>query len=290
MVSKNAGMKPSRFYIERQVTRALTPTGGFLEKFAFSLNPYIGCAFGDNGGCPFCYVRMLPVAQTMPGAWGTWVVAKINLPQLLEVELKALEASGKLQDSAVFMSSATDPYQGYERLLKLTHAALEQFVRRSPRRLVLQTRSPLVERDADILRALRDRLIVSLTLETDDERVRRALTPTSPSVARRLLTARRLREAGLFVQLAIAPMLPNRPERFARLAAEAADRVVVDTYAGDGAGGQRSQKLGMEELYRRKLGIGGALNAGAETPLIAAMRARLGPHRVLIGKDGFNMT
>jgi DNA repair photolyase len=281
-------MKSPRLYLERRATRALTPTGGFLSNFAYSLNPYVGCAFGDGGGCPFCYVRALPVAQALAGPWGTWVIAKVNLPELLGAELKALEAADRLRHATVFMSSATDPYQGYERVLKLAGGALEQFTRRPPRRLVLQTRSPLVERDIDMLRALGERLIVSLTLETDDEGVRRALTPTSPSVARRLLTARRLREAGLFVQLAIAPMMPNNPERFAMLAADAADRVIVDTYAGDGTGGQRSRKLGMEDIYRRKLGHGGALSAGAERPLIAAMKARLGAYRVLLGKDGFN--
>jgi DNA repair photolyase len=278
----------SRVYVERRATRALTPTGGFLSNFAYSLNPYVGCAFGDSGGCPFCYVRALPVAQTLPEPWGSWVIAKINLPQLLEAELKALKASGKLQQATVFMSSATDPYQGYERRLGLTRLALEQFAHRPPRRLVVQTRSPLVERDIDVLRALGNRLIVSLTLETDNEDVRRALTPTSPSVERRLLTARRLREAGIFVQLAVAPMMPNNPQRFASLVADVVDRVIVDTYAGDGAHGERSRKLGIEDIYRNKLGCEGALRVGAEAPLLAAMRARLGVRRVLVGKDGFN--
>jgi DNA repair photolyase len=281
-------MKSTRLYLERRATRALTPTGGFLNNFAYSLNPYVGCAFGDNGGCPFCYVRALPVARAHAGAWGAWVIAKLNLPELLESELRALAAAGKLQNASVFMSSATDPYQGYERRLRLARAALEQFALRPPRRVVVQTRSPLVERDIDLLGVLGERVIVSITLETDDEDVRRALTPSSPSVTRRLRTARRLREAGLYVQLAIAPMMPNNAERFASLAAEVADRVIVDTYAGDGAGGERSRKLGIEEIYQRKLGCGGALRAGAETALVAAMKARLGAHRVLLGQDGFN--
>ena len=41
----------------------LTPQRtGFLGAFTHSLNPYMGCAFGKGGGCPFCYVRALPVA------------------------------------------------------------------------------------------------------------------------------------------------------------------------------------------------------------------------------------
>jgi DNA repair photolyase len=281
-------MKMMRRYIEQDTTRALTPTGGFLSGFSFSLNPYIGCAFGDSGGCPFCYVRALPVARADQGPWGSWVIAKRNLPERLELELTALKRSDKLAQTTIFMSSATDPYQGMERRMRLTRAALALMGVHRPRRLLLQTRSPMVERDVDLLCALGAHVIVSLTLETDDEQVRRRSTPTSPSVARRVATARRLREAGIFVQLAIAPMMPNCAERFAELAATCADRVIIDTYLdGDGSGGKRSRALGMPQLYAR-LGYDGWFEKGAERPLLAAMTARLGPERVLFSRAGFN--
>ncbi len=277
-----------RRYIEQDTTRALTPTGGFLRGFSYSLNPYVGCAFGDSGGCPFCYVRALPVARAQEGPWGSWVIAKRNLAQCLERELRALEESGKLERSAIFMSSATDPYQGIERRMQLTRAALALFVEHPPRRLLLQTRSPMVERDVDLLLRLGEHAIVSLTLETDDDEVRRRLTPTSPSVARRIAAARRLRAAGIFVQLAIAPMMPNWAERFAELAAGCADRVVVDTYQdGDGSAGKRSRALGIPQLYDR-LGYAKWFEKGAETELIAALRARMGGDRVLFSREGFN--
>jgi len=277
-----------RRYTVLTVRRALTPTGGFLKGFDYSLNPYIGCAFGDNGGCPFCYVRALPVARAGAGEWGSWVIAKKNLAECLERELGALERSDDLARAAIFMASATDPYQGLERRLRITRRALEVMIRKPPRRLLLQTRSPIVERDIDLIQRLGEHVVVSLTIETDDDRVRRALTPTSPSVARRLRTARRLRAAGIRVQLAISPMMPNDPERFAVLAESVADRVVVDTYFdGDGAGGRRSIALGMAQLYRR-LGYERWFERGAERELMAAMKARLGAERVLFSSDGFN--
>ncbi|MFI5351916.1 MAG: radical SAM protein [Candidatus Binatales bacterium] len=276
-----------RTYAAQAATRALTPTGGFLDGFAYSLNPYIGCAFGAARGCPFCYVRALPVARASEGPWGSWVIAKTNLVSLLEKELAALERAGKLGSAAIFMSSATDPYQGIERRLRLSRGALETFIRFRPRRILLQTRSPMVERDIDIITRLGAHAIVSITVETDDETVRRALTPTSPSIARRLETARRLREAGIFVQLAIAPMLPNNPGRFAALADEAADRVIVDTYFdGDGANGRRSRALGMGDLHER-LGYASWFHPGAEAELMSALRSRLGHDRVLFSREGF---
>jgi DNA repair photolyase len=280
--------KGMRRYLYKRASRALTPTGGFLRDFAFSLNPYVGCAFGDSGGCPFCYVRALPVAHAVEGGWGTWVVAKTNLPELLDRELDGLARNGKLQRASVFMSSATDPYQGVERRLGITRGALAALARRPPHRILLQSRSPLIERDIDLLRDLGDHLIASITVETDDEVVRRALTPTSPSVARRLGCARRLREAGIFTQLAIAPMLPNQPEHFAVVADEVADRVIVDTFFdGDGSSGRRSRALGMMELYER-LGYREWFSPGVEQELLAVMRARLGPARVLFSREGFN--
>ena len=277
-----------RRYIERPASRALTATGGFLKGFAFSLNPYVGGVFGAGGGCPFCYVRMLPVARAAEGEWGDWVIAKSNLPDLLEKELAALEKAGRLNATAVFMSSATDPYQGIERRLELTRRSLETFLRHPVRRLLVQTRSPMIERDIDLLKELGASVIASITLETDDEAVRRALTPTSASVERRLATCARLRAAGIFVQIAIAPMLPNDPERFARMVDTAADRVIVDTYFdGDGSGGRRSRALGMGEIYAR-LGYEKWFHPGAERELVAQMTARMGESRVLFSRDGFS--
>jgi DNA repair photolyase len=277
-----------RKYLIRNAARALTPTGGFLRGFGFSLNPYAGCAFGDAGGCPFCYVRALPVAHSDEGQWGAWVIAKANLPELLAKELERLARSGKLADAAIFMSSATDPYQGIERKMRLTRRALEEFASNPPGRVVVQTRSPMIERDIGVLRHLGRRVIASITIETGDDAVRRAITPTSPSIGRRIATARRLRDAGVFTQIAIAPMMPNDPARFAAMIEDAADRVIVDTYfAGDGAGGRRSRALGMGELYRR-LGYEKWFRPGAENELLAAMRSRLGDDRVLFSRDGFN--
>ncbi|HEY2483993.1 MAG TPA: radical SAM protein [Candidatus Binataceae bacterium] len=277
-----------RRYTSRPATRALTPTGGFLKGFAYSLNPYVGCGFGAGGGCPFCYVRMLPVAHAQKGGWGEWVIAKSNLPDLLEKELCALERAGRLDAVTVFMSSATDPYQGLERRLELTRRSLEIFHRHRIRRLLVQTRSPMVERDIELLRALGGSLIVSITLETDDESVRRAITPTSSSVERRLLTCARLRDAGIFVQVAIAPMMPNHPARFAEMVANVSDRAVLDTYfEGDGASGRRSRALGVGDLYER-LGYATWFQPGAERELLARLQSRMGRDRVLFSQAGFN--
>lgn len=270
-------------------SRILTPQKGtgFLDSYSFTLNPYAGCTFGSAGGCPFCYVRELPVARFAGAPWGEWVDIKENAPDLLEKELSALDRRGSLAAQKIFMSSATDPYQGLEGRHQVTRRCLEVFVRLQPGRLVVQTRSPLVLRDVDLLRQIPGAL-VSMTLETDDDQVRRAVTPTSPPVERRLAAMRSLTDAGVPVQAAVAPVLPCNPNRFVTLLREAGVQgVILDTmWLGDGAGGRRSARLGMPALLDR-LGYPGWYRPDAHLPLLHALQAAFGEAAVL-SQEGFN--
>jgi DNA repair photolyase len=269
--------------------RILTPQSGsgFLDTFTASLNPYAGCSFGAAGGCPYCYVRELPVARFAGAPWGEWVDVKENAPELLERELAVEAARGRLSDQRIFMSSATDPYQGLEGRYKVTRGCLEVMTRFPPGRLVVQTRSPLVLRDVDLLRQIPG-AVVSMTLETDDDRVRQAVTPTSPPVERRLAAMRSLADAGIAVYAAVAPVLPCAVDRFPRLLRDAGvQRVILDTmWLGDGAGGRRSARLGMPALMER-LGHSGWYGPDAHLPLLRALRATFGEGAVL-SQEGFN--
>jgi DNA repair photolyase len=270
---------------EIAVARALTPTGGFLRGFTHTLNAYGGCAFA----CTYCYVQELPVARYSPLAgqgWGTWARPKINLPGLLRAELERLAARGKLHTLRIFMSSATDPYQPLERRYELTRRCLELLTEFPPGWLVVQTRSPLVVRDLGLLQRLGRRAMVSVTVETDSEEVRRAISPRAPSLPRRHAAMAQLRAAGVYVQAAISPLLPCDPRRLAAQLAPLCDRALLDTYVlGDGAGGKHTARLGIPELYAR-LGWGDwchpPLHAVAD-----ALIAHLGPERVVWSQAGF---
>jgi DNA repair photolyase len=267
----------------------LNPTGGFLATYTHSLNAYQGCAFG-KGSCPYCYVRAMPIQRFAGRPWGDWVKAKINAPELLGRELAAAKRKGNFGALRIFMSTATDPYQGIEAKLKITRSILEVFVESGDfGLLVVQTRSPLIERDMDLLQSLGSRVAVSLTIETNREEIRREITPTTPSVERRLEALARLTGAGLRTQAAISPLLPCDPEAFADLIAVRATRAVVDTLIdGDGAGGRRSSELGMPQLLR-SLGYDRWLDRDAHLPLLNALRERMGADRVGFSQDGFNL-
>ena len=103
--------------------------------------------------------------------------------------------------------------------MKLTDGILEVFAGSGDFGfLVVQTRSPLIERDIETLGS-GPRVAVSFTIETNRDEVRRQITPASPSVERRLTALERLTRAGLKTQAAIGPVLPCDPEIFAELVA-----------------------------------------------------------------------
>jgi DNA repair photolyase len=260
----------------------LTPARGFLTGYTHTLNPYAGCAFG--GGCGvYCYVAEMPVGRFGPGPWGTWVRAKVNAPEVLRRELARLRSDVRL---SVFMSSATDPYQPAEARYRITRRILEVFAEQPIGRLVVQTRSPLVERDLELLARLPIAWL-SMTVETDDDRVRQALTPICPSIQRRLLTMRRARDRGITVQAAVSPVLPHDPNRFITLLEECADRVVVDSFvAGDGAGGSRTAQRPLAHRFR-ELGWGNWRDETAARELYQRLVDRLGPERVGWSEEGF---
>jgi DNA repair photolyase len=261
----------------------LTATSGFLRDFTHTLNPYMGCAFGENGCGVYCYVAESPIGLHAGRPWGQWVRAKSNAAEALRRDLE------RLRDAAsprVFMSSATDPYQPAEARLAITRSILEVLRERPVALLVVQTRSPLVERDFDLLAEMPFAWL-SMTVETDDDRVRRALTPACPSIERRLSAMRRARERGIRVQAAVSPALPHDADRFAELLAGAADRVVVDTFFGDGSDGKRTARRPLPRRYA-ELGLGDWRDVAAAEGLYAALRERMGPERAGWSQGGFN--
>ncbi|MBI1756199.1 MAG: radical SAM protein [Fimbriimonas ginsengisoli] len=202
--------------VEASAASVLSRTGGFLSAYDYSLNPYVGCSFG----CSYCYAAAFVGRRDLRETWGRWVKVKIDAPRQVR--------RANLADARVYMSSATDPYQPVEARLGLTRDILEALAEpfRQPR-LVVQTRSPLVTRDLDLLgrfRALR----VGVSITTDSDSVRRAFEPSCASIERRLELVRQLRAAGIRVAVCLTPMLPmDDAERFGRLIAEIGPELVV---------------------------------------------------------------
>ena len=239
-------MKSEYFY--KSPKTLLNKGTGYLSGYTHSLNPYTGCSFG----CSYCYVRQMPVALFRKEEWGTWVDIKLEAANLLRKELKRAKAKGKV---TIFMSSSTDPYQPFEHKERVTRSLLEVMVEDPPDFLLVQTRSPLVSRDIDLLLMLKDKVRVSMTVETDLDDIRKHFTPGAPPINARLRTLQLLKEAGVPAQATIAPVLPSS-EAFPEKLSSLVSRVCIDDYfMGDGSGGKRTKKLGIKTLYET-LGLG----------------------------------
>lgn len=252
---------------------------GFLSRYSHSLNPYAGCAYA----CSYCYVRQLPVSVFRKEEWGSWVDIKQNAAELLRKELRKAKAKGPV---TVFMSSSTDPYQPAEAKELITRSLLKVMASDPPDFLLVQTRSPLVTRDIDLLLQFKDQVRVSLTIETDREDICRAFTPFAPPIAARLRAGQQLAEAGVPVQATIAPVLPST-EQFPSQLRSWAERVCLDDYfMGDGSGGIRTAKLGIRPIYQQ-LGLESWYTRDAYRIVHERLLQVFPNHQVFLSQEGF---
>lgn len=181
----------------------------------YVINPYVGC----QHACSYCYARFMKRFTGHKEPWGGFVDVKINAVDLLRVEI------GKKKPASVWVSGVCDPYQPLEGKYKLTRGCLEILAQHDwP--VIIQTRSPLVLRDIDILKEARS-FEVGLTIPTADDAIRRLFEPNAPPITERLRALDELHRAGIKTYAMIAPMLPGA-EGLTQTLEGKVDYVIVD--------------------------------------------------------------
>ncbi|MGC4377666.1 radical SAM protein [Fictibacillus sp. Mic-4] len=227
--------------------KILTEAKGYLDVgFTHSLNPYSGCAFS----CTYCYVREMPIQRFKEIPWGEWVDIKTNAAENYRKEMIKLRK--KKNPINIFMSSATDPYQPIERKANITRGILEEMIETPPDFLQIQTRGPLITRDIDLLVKLKETcdVLVSMTVETDREDIKRIFAPYAPGIKLRTKALKEVHDAGIPTQASISPVLPFTPD-FPKILDGIVDHFWIDTLnIGDGLMGKRSERLGMPQLFQ----------------------------------------
>jgi len=206
-----------------ETTHLLTPGKGRTAAFDFTLNPYRGCSFG----CSYCYAAFFVPDEKQRAEWGLWVEAKVRAAEVLR-------RRDDLFDKRIYMSSVTDPYQPLEKQLGLTREIVETLGRKGAR-LVVQTRSPLAARDADLFQCFKH-VRVNMSITTDDDDMRKQFEPGCASVEQRLEAVRSLIAGGITVNVCVCPMLPMcDPFSFGKRLADMGVAAVAATWfhAGD---------------------------------------------------------
>ena len=186
--------------------------------FSYSVNPYRGCMHA----CAYCYAR--PGHEYLGFGAGTdfdtQVVVKRRAPELLREAFYKPSWKGDL----VVFSGVTDCYQPLEASLRLTRGCLEVCAEfRNPVGVI--TKSPIIERDIDVLQQLAARGEPERGGEHSLPRSRRSPGPSSPGWPRRGDGSRSSSGsagAGLRVGVNIAPIIPGLDEGVSRVLADAA--------------------------------------------------------------------
>jgi DNA repair photolyase len=211
-------MPPIRI-TEHHVHTILSPAGGYMDDYDYSITPFRGCLYG----CSYCYVATLFYFRREAKTWGYALEVKGNAPAVL---LRAAKA-GKLAGRTVYLSPNTDPYFQDERARRVMRGLLEVCCDYPPGLLVIQTRSPLVTRDLDLLTRLGEHVVVAVSITTDREDVRRLFEPRCAPLPRRVDALAQLHAHGIRTQASLAPLLPCDPLALAQLVDPHCDWVVV---------------------------------------------------------------
>jgi DNA repair photolyase len=165
--------------------------------YEYVVNPYIGC----QHACSYCYARFMKRFTGHREPWGEFVDVKVNAPDLLRQEIM------RKKKGSVWVSGVCDPYQPLEAKYKLTRKCLEILIGNNwP--ITVQTRSPLVTRDIDLLKAAND-IEVGMTISTADDSIRQLFEPRAPSIKSRIKALDELHRAGIRTFAMIAPLLPK---------------------------------------------------------------------------------
>ena len=172
--------------------------------FRWSVNPYRGCYHG----CVFCYARRSHAYLEEDGvaAWGSRIFVKVNAAAVLRSELR----KRTWRRETVAVGTVTDPYQPLEgryRLMRGILRALRDY--ETPASII--TRSPLVIRDVDLLAELARAagVSVSVSVATMDPALAKEIEPTVAPPQKRIDAVARLADAGIPVNVALAPILPE---------------------------------------------------------------------------------
>ncbi len=183
--------------------------------YPYVINPYTGC----QHNCSYCYARYMKRFTGHREPWGQFVDVKLNAPDLLRQEIT------RKKPGKVWISGVCDPYQPLEEKYKLTHQCLE-ILAENDWPVVIQTRSPLVLRDIDILKAGRD-FEVGFSITTADDSIRKLFEPNAPPINNRIKALDELHQAGIRTYAMIAPILPGA-ESLPLILAGKVDYVILD--------------------------------------------------------------
>ena len=162
----------------------------------YNMNLYRGCAHG----CIYCDSR----SECYRIDDFDQVSVKFDALAILNRELRSRRTRG-----IVGIGAMSDPYNPYERQLRVTRGALE-LVEKHGFGVSVDTKGTLITRDIDVLAAIGTRggAIAKITVTTADDDLARIIEPHAPLPSERFAALSALAEAGVFCGVLFTPTLP----------------------------------------------------------------------------------
>lgn len=193
----------------------------------YTMNLYRGCSHG----CVYCDSR----SDCYRIEHFDRVSVKADALRVVERDLKAKRKKG-----IVITGSTSDPYNPLEGKLGLTRGALTLLLRHGFG-VAIDTKSSLVTRDIDLIRAISQRTAacVSLTVTTFDDGLCRTIEKNVCPSSERLRALEALATAGIDCGVLLMPILPlvnDAPENISAIARAAADAGAKWVYPGESFG------------------------------------------------------
>jgi DNA repair photolyase len=194
----------TRFYEVRAKSVLNKVPDASAMPFRWTVNPYRGCSHA----CNYCFARPTHTYLGFNAGrdFEREIVVKVNAPEVLRAELSRPSWKGE----HVAIGTNTDPYQWVEGRYRLMVGIWEALLdARNPCSIL--TKSPLLLRDIDLMRRLRERVgfTACLSIPTLDERAWRETEPRTPNPRARLEAVAELNRAGIPTGVLVAPLMPG---------------------------------------------------------------------------------
>ncbi|MDL2318366.1 radical SAM protein [Eubacteriales bacterium OttesenSCG-928-A19] len=220
-------MKPLEHEPAKALLQAIPGGGAENDSFFvrnYNMNLYRGCSHG----CVYCDARSVCYQLERPGE----VRAKADALPILREELRRRRTPG-----IVGMGGMSDSYNPWEAQAELTRGALA-LLAQNAFGVGITTKSPLVARDIDLLRAIQKNAPahVTFSITTANDRLAKRLEPGVARSSVRFAAMERIARAGIPVGMWLNPMLPfltdseENVRELLRMARDAGARYVLTHY------------------------------------------------------------
>jgi DNA repair photolyase len=163
----------------------------------YTMNIYKGCCHG----CIYCDSR----SECYGVENFDEVRVKENALALIARELTAKRRSGVIGTGAM-----SDPYNPFEKEYGLTRGALELIHNMQRFGIAIATKSDLITRDIDVLKAIKKHspVLVKITITTTNDVLGKKIEPNVAESSKRFSAIRELSENGIFSGILLMPVLP----------------------------------------------------------------------------------